>query len=52
MKYTEVHDFEPDIIKYLTNLGGSKQWEYMPDIKTTAQLWDNFRNIIYQLNQD
>ena len=52
MQYSEVRDFEPDIIKYLTNLGGSKQWEYVPNIKTTEQLWENFRNIIYQINQD
>ena len=30
----------------------SKLWKYEPHIKTTEALWDNFRSILYQLNQD
>lgn len=30
----------------------SKLWKYEPHIKTTEALWDNFRGILYQLNQD
>ena len=30
----------------------SKLWKYEPHIKTTEALWDNFRRILYQLNQD
>lgn len=48
----EVNEFEPMLINHLEHLGGQKQWEYLPQIKTTAQLWDNFRKILYQLNQD
>lgn len=29
----------------------SKLWKYEPSIKTTQDLWDNFRHILYQLNQ-
>lgn len=44
--------FEERLIKYLTQLGGTKQWDYRPEIKTTADLWENFRRIVYQLNPD
>ncbi|UQS86900.1 HsdR family type I site-specific deoxyribonuclease [Nicoliella spurrieriana] len=44
--------FEQKVYDYLANLGGSKQWQQMDAIKTTADLWDNFRKIVYQLNQD
>lgn len=30
----------------------SKLWTYMPNIKTTEQLWQNFANILYKNNQD
>ena len=30
----------------------SKLWKYEPTIKTTEALWDNFRKILYQLNQN
>ena len=29
----------------------SKLWKYEPHIKTTEALWENFRRILYQLNQ-
>ncbi len=29
----------------------SKLWTYEPGIKTTEQLWENFRNILWQHNQ-
>ncbi|OBW90979.1 type I restriction endonuclease subunit R [Gallibacterium salpingitidis] len=29
-----------------------KLWRYEPDIKTTDQLWENFKKILEQLNQD
>lgn len=45
-------EFEDKLINHLVNLGGSKQWEYRPEIKTTAQLWDNFKRILEQNNQD
>lgn len=44
--------FEDDLINHLVNLGGSKQWEYLPQIKTTEQLWYNFRHILEQHNQN
>lgn len=43
--------FEKDVIEYLTNIGGVKQWEYIKEIKTTAQLWDNFKAILERNNQ-
>ena len=30
----------------------SKLWKYEPTIKTTEALWENFRKILYQLNQN
>lgn len=43
--------FENEVIDYLTQIGGVKQWEYMKNIKTTVHLWDNFKNIIERNNQ-
>lgn len=43
--------FEDEIIDQLQNLGGTKQWEYLPHIKTTDQLWDNFKQILERNNQ-
>ncbi len=45
-------EFEDKLINYLVNLGGTKQWDYLPDIKTTDDLWKNFKSIIEQHNQD
>jgi len=44
--------FEAEFIDYLQHLGSVKQWSYEPDIKTTDQLWANFADILFQLNQD
>jgi len=43
--------FEKEVIDYLTKIGGVKQWEYVKDIKTTTQLWNNFKVIIERNNQ-
>lgn len=42
--------FEQEVIDYLTKIGGVKQWEYKNSIKTTEQLWDNFKTILEQNN--
>lgn len=42
--------FEMEVVEYLTQIGGVKQWEYKKDIKTTEQLWDNFKRILEQNN--
>lgn len=44
--------FENELIHHLVNLGGTKQWDYEPQIKTTLQLWDNFKKILEHNNQD
>lgn len=43
--------FENEVIDYLAKIGGVKQWEYKKDIKTTEQLWDNFKMILEQNNR-
>lgn len=43
--------FENEVIEYLTQIGGVKQWEYMPSIKSTEHLWLNFKHILEQNNQ-
>lgn len=43
--------FENEVIDYLTKIGGVKQWEYKKDIRTTEQLWDNFKIILEQNNR-
>lgn len=43
--------FEQEVIEYLTRIGGVKQWEYKKEIKTTKQLWDNFKKILEQNNR-
>ncbi len=43
--------FENEVIDYLTKIGGVKQWEYKKDIKTTEQLWVNFKIILEQNNR-
>ncbi|MFT4186855.1 MAG: HsdR family type I site-specific deoxyribonuclease [Micrococcaceae bacterium] len=45
-------EFENELIEHLTNIGGSKQWQYRSDIKTTEDLWDNFKEILEKNNQD
>ncbi|WP_143321011.1 HsdR family type I site-specific deoxyribonuclease [Clostridium sp. HBUAS56010] len=51
MKSQSELDFEKEVIDYLTKIGGVKQWEYKTNIKTTEQLWDNFKIILEQNNQ-
>lgn len=36
----------------MCNLGGTKQWQYLPNVKTTDQLWDNFKRILERNNSD
>lgn len=43
--------FELEVIEYLTKIGGVKQWEYKDTIKTTEQLWQNFKGILEQNNR-
>lgn len=43
--------FEREVIDYLTHIGGVKQWEYLENIKTTEQLWGNFKSILEQNNR-
>lgn len=45
-------DFEAKLISYLENLGGTKQWEYVKEINTTDELWENFKKILEQNNSD
>ncbi|WP_334352784.1 type I restriction endonuclease subunit R [Companilactobacillus sp. HBUAS56257] len=44
--------FEDTLINHLVSLGGTKQWDYHPEIKTTDDLWANFKKIVEQHNQD
>ena len=43
--------FEKEVITYLTNIGGVKQWEYLENVKNTEALWANFKNILEQNNR-
>ncbi len=43
--------FEMEVVDYLTKIGGVKQWEYKKDIKTSEQLWGNFKAILEQNNR-
>ena len=40
--------FEDKVIHYLTQIGGTQQWVYVPEIKTTEELWQNFKHILEQ----
>lgn len=42
--------FEKELVDYLTTIGGVKQWEYKKTIRTTEQLWANFKMILEQNN--
>nr|WP_321315079.1 HsdR family type I site-specific deoxyribonuclease [uncultured Ligilactobacillus sp.] len=44
--------FEDKLIDYLENLGGEKQWEYLPNIRYTEELWENFKHILEKNNAD
>lgn len=50
-KYSTELEFENVVIEHLTKIGGVKQWEYLPHIKTTEQLWDNFKKVVEQNNR-
>lgn len=43
--------FETDLIKHLSCISGTKQWQYEENIKSTEALWDNFKQILEQHNQ-
>ncbi|MBS9337337.1 type I restriction endonuclease subunit R [Fructobacillus sp. S1-1] len=43
-------EFEDELIAFLQQLGGTKQWEYRSDIKTNEQLWANFKQILERNN--
>lgn len=43
--------FENEVVDYLCNIGGVKQWKYRDGIKTTEALWDNFKIILEKNNQ-
>ncbi|WEV68917.1 HsdR family type I site-specific deoxyribonuclease [Bifidobacterium sp. ESL0775] len=45
-------DFEMELIHHLESIGGTKQWEYLPNIKTIAALWANFRSILERNNKE
>ena len=44
-------EFEDKVINYLTQIGGTKQWEYRPEIKDSEALWSNFKRILEQNNR-
>lgn len=44
-------EFENEVVEYLTHIGGVKQWEYRSEIKTTEELWTNFKEILEQNNR-
>lgn len=44
-------EFEREVIDYLTKIGNVRQWEYIEKIKTTEQLWENFKHILEQNNR-
>lgn len=44
--------FENELIHKLETLGGVKQWKYEATIKTTDQLWSNFKTILEENNRD
>lgn len=43
---------EPKLVEHLTNIGCTKQWHFVPEIKTTEQLWVNFKRILEKNNPD
>jgi type I site-specific deoxyribonuclease, HsdR family len=44
--------FETELIKYIESISGTKQWQYEKNIKTTDELWENFKKILEQHNQN
>lgn len=51
-KYRSELAFEDELIEYLQHVGDTKQWKYEESIKTTNDLWNNFRNILEKHNND
>lgn len=49
---TDELSFEDQLIDHLVHLGGTKQWQYLPKVKTNEQLWANFKHILENNNQD
>lgn len=51
--YTRITEnkFENKVVDYLTKIGGVKQWQYRKEIKSTEQLWENFKTILEQNNR-
>lgn len=45
------YEFENEVIEYLTNIGGTSQWEYVESIKSIDGLWDNFKSILERNNR-
>ncbi|MEG2251159.1 MAG: HsdR family type I site-specific deoxyribonuclease [Bacilli bacterium] len=43
--------FETELIKYIENISGTKQWHYEKEIRSTDALWNNFKQILEQHNQ-
>ncbi|MCG0660551.1 hypothetical protein [Lactiplantibacillus plantarum] len=43
--------FEDELIEYLTGIGGSKQWDYVPEIKTNADLLANVKHNLERNNK-
>lgn len=50
MTFKSEEEFEDELITRLQKCSEERQWEYRGDIKTTPQLWANFRQIIETLN--
>ena len=44
--------FESKLIDHLQHIGGTKQWQYLPDIKDGEDLWQNFKVILERNNAD
>ncbi|MEG2285880.1 MAG: HsdR family type I site-specific deoxyribonuclease [Eubacterium sp.] len=44
--------FETELIKHIENVNGWKQWHYEANIKTTEDLWFNFKSILELHNQN
>ncbi|RYL96228.1 hypothetical protein EWH99_13800 [Sporolactobacillus sp. THM7-7] len=44
--------FENKLVDHFTHIGGTKQWRFVPKIKTTEQLWANFKRILEKNNPD
>lgn len=44
-------EFEREVIEYLQQIGEVKQWEYKKEIKTSEQLWNNFKIILENNNR-